>query len=138
MLVVNLLAFVAFAVGLIISDHTVASGGTWIPSAIVGAVLLGNVSICGWAVSLRKNAPVYEEAFVSLILDSVDALITVYESSGKLLRANKAAEKLSGYSQVELLDPEVWRAILPGDEFERINTITSGRRADDYPIINEN
>lgn len=138
MLVANLSGFVAFAAWLGIADHAETPGSVWVLTVVVGAVLSVNVGICGWAVSLRKNAPVYEEAFVSLILDSVDAVITVYESSGKLLRANKAAEKLSGFSQVELLDPEVWRTILPGAEFERIGTITSGRRADEYPIINEN
>ena len=137
MLAVNLAGFAAFIAWLAVAAPHEAPGGAWILAFLVGAILFANVSICTWAVSLRKNAPVYEEAFVSLILDSVDAAITVYDSAGRLLRANKGAEKLSGFSEAELHSPATWRHVL-GPDFDRVDAIVSGRRTDDYPIINEN
>lgn len=106
--------------------------------AIVAAVMVIDVVIVSVAFHGRQSAPVYQEAFVSLVLDSVDAAITVFNSEGNLLRVNKAAETLSGYSEAELQDPQVWRDILPGADFEGVAAIVAGRRADDYPIINEN
>ncbi|WP_374308272.1 PAS domain-containing sensor histidine kinase [Dongia sp.] len=115
-----------------------ASGSAQILTAIVAAILLGNVVMAWLAMRNHPPAPVYEEAFVSLVLDSVDAAITVYDANGTLLRANRAAEKLSGYSEVELTDPAIWRQILPGTDFDRVEEIVCGRKADAYPIINEN
>ncbi|WP_374652582.1 sensor histidine kinase [Dongia sp.] len=123
---------------IVFSQITFAAGSAQVLTILVGVILLANILVCWLALGSRRPGPVYEEAFVSLILDSVDAAITVYDANGKLLRANRGAEKFSGYSEEELLDPDIWRSILPGDDFERVNTIVSGRRADDYPIINEN
>ena len=39
---------------------------------------------------------VTQDALVQLILDNVDAAITVYDAQGNLIRANKGAERLSG------------------------------------------
>jgi PAS domain S-box-containing protein len=114
------------------------SGGALILAAIIAVVLAANVGLAWMLLRGARSGPVYEEAFVSLILDSVDAAITVYDADGTLLRVNKGAEKLSGYSEAELLDPAVWRNILPDEDFERVGAIVSGRRADEYPIINEN
>lgn len=114
------------------------AGSTPLPTATIVAILLGNIAIAWMALRNHRPAPVYEEAFVSLVLDSVDAAITVYDANGTLLRVNKAAEKLSGYSEEELHDPATWRHILPEADFERVSDIVSGRHADDYPLINEN
>ncbi|MBK8160591.1 MAG: PAS domain S-box protein [Rhodospirillaceae bacterium] len=131
----GLAVLVAWIAEPVLSDTADAG---WLPVALVGAVLVANTGICGLAVSLRKNVPVFEDAFVALILDSVDAAITVYDANGKLLRANRGAETLSGYSEAELHEESTWRAILPGDDYDRVTTIVAGRRADEYPIINEN
>ena len=138
LLVTNLVGCVGLIAWLVLHGLPGSQVGGWLWPAVVGIVLLANVGVCGMAVRLRKNVPVYEEAFVALILDSVDAAITVYDAQGKLLRANKGAEVLSGYSAAELHEDATWRAILPGDDYEQVTAIVAGRRADDYPIINEN
>jgi len=120
--------------GLFALEH----GNLRVLSAIGGLVLIGNLILTWHSLRSRAPGPVYAEAFVSLVLDSVDAAITVYDAKGRLLRANKAAEKLSGFSEAELLDPATWRHILPDTDYERVVEIVSGRRADEYPIINEN
>lgn len=78
--------------------------------------MLSNIAIVALSTRGKRAAPVYREAFVSLVLDSIDAAITVYGSEGKLLRVNKGAEALSGDSETELQDLKVWRDILPGTD----------------------
>jgi two-component system cell cycle sensor histidine kinase PleC len=134
---------VAFALnlgGLVVVGGLFAleSGNLRVLSAIAALVIIGNLALAWHAQRHRAPGPVYAEAFVSLVLDSVDAAVTVYDSKGRLLRANKGAEKLSGFSETELLDPATWRYILPDTDYERVAEIVSGRRADEYPIINEN
>ncbi|MBI2254309.1 MAG: PAS domain S-box protein [Proteobacteria bacterium] len=114
------------------------TGNLRVLSGIAGLVILCNLALAWHAQRSRAPEPVYAEAFVSLILDSVDAAITVYDATGRLLRANKGAEIFSGFSEAELLEPETWRHILPDTDYERVLEIVSGRHADEYPIINEN
>ncbi len=78
------------------------------------------------------------DALVKLVLDNVDAAITVYDASGRLIRANKGAERLSGYSFAELQDPATWRRIIPGTDIQRVMEIIADRRVEDFPIINVN
>ena len=122
----NLVGCVGLIAWLVLHGLPGSQVGGWLWPAVVGIVLLANVGVCGMAVRLRKNVPVYEEAFVALILDSVDAAITVYDAQGKLLRANKGAEVLSGYSAAELHEDATWRAILPGDDYEQVTAIVAG------------
>ena len=81
---------------------------------------------------------VTQDALVQLVLDNVDAAITVYDAQGRLIRANKGAERLSGFSFAELQRPETWQHIIPGSDFNRVEAIVTGRRAQDFPIINVN
>ncbi|MBL9035409.1 MAG: PAS domain S-box protein [Rhodospirillaceae bacterium] len=84
------------------------------------------------------DAGVSQDALVQLILDHVDAAITVYDAAGKLISANKGAERLSGFSFAELQRPETWRHIIPGADFARVTEILTGRRTADFPIVNVN
>ncbi|WP_374368026.1 sensor histidine kinase [Dongia sp.] len=88
--------------------------------------------------AIRKRNTAYRGAFVSLILDSIDAAVTVYDSTGRLVRANRGAERLSGFSEAELKNPETWKHILPGINYEKVTGILVGRPASDYPITNTN
>ncbi|WP_374377265.1 sensor histidine kinase [Dongia sp.] len=132
-LVLNL-GGLAVAGGLVVVETV----GAQMLAILIGLVLVGNILLLTTYLWTRRPGPVYEEAFVSLILNSVDAAITVYDPAGRLLRANKGAERLSGFTAAELLQPQTWRHILPENEFDRVDAIVSGRRADEYPIINEN
>ena len=105
---------------------------------VILLVLAANIAAFWVFRALRqRNAP-YRGAFVSLILDSIDAAVTVYDAEGRLLRVNRGAERLSGYSEAELKNPEVWKHILPGVNHEQVMRILIGRPAEEYPIINTN
>jgi PAS domain S-box-containing protein len=79
-----------------------------------------------------------QDALVALILDTVDAAITVYDSDGRLIRANRGAERLSGFTFAEMQEPATWHHIIPGSDFARVMDILGDRRLEDFPIVNVN
>lgn len=90
---------------------------------------------------LRGSAPkeaVSQDALVNLVLDNVDAAITVYDAAGRLIRVNKGAERLSGFSFAEMQQETTWRHVIPGSDFNRVAAILADRRVEDFPIINVN
>jgi PAS domain S-box-containing protein len=108
------------------------------PIAAVFLVLALNIGSFWLFRVLRHRSAAYRGAFVSLILDSIDAAVTVYDSTGRLVRVNRGAERLSGYSEAELKKPETWKHILPGVNYEQVMDILAGRPASDYPIAHTN
>ena len=79
-----------------------------------------------------------QDALVNLILDHVDAAITVYDAHGNLIRVNKGAERISGFTFAELRNPATWRHIIPGDDHRRVMAILARRKFEDFPITNTN
>ena len=102
-----------------------------------GGTVFGLLLVCG---RLRRLLlpPVRQDAFVDLVLNSVDAAITVYDAHGNLLKASRGAQRLSGYSEAELKNPEVWRKIIPADEWGQVSKILANRDPKDFPIVNLN
>jgi PAS domain S-box-containing protein len=86
----------------------------------------------------RPRPGVNQDALVNLIIDHVDAAITVYDADGNLIRVNRGAERISGFSYAEMRDPATWRHIIPGDDHRRVMAILAHRRLEDFPIVNVN
>ncbi len=86
----------------------------------------------------RRRAPANQDALVNLIIDHVDAAITVYDADGNLIRVNKGAERISGFSYAEMRNPATWRHMIPGDDHRRVMAILGRRRLEDFPIVNIN
>jgi len=82
--------------------------------------------------------PVPQNAIVSLVLDSVDAAITVYNRDGQLIRANRCAQRLSGYTEAELCDPETWKQIIPANEYTTVSGFLARPKLSDFPRPNVN
>ncbi len=110
------------------SSHPGATLGFWRRLRMAQQILFGQPA---------PNA-VSQDALVQLILDHVDAAITVYDAQGKLISANKGAERLSGFSLAELQRPETWQHIIPGTDLFRVAEIVTSRRIADFPIVNVN
>jgi len=86
----------------------------------------------------RPRATVGQDALVNLIIDHVDAAITVYDADGNLIRVNKGAERISGFSYSEMRNPATWRHIIPGDDHRRVMALLGRRRLEEFPITNTN
>ena len=69
-------------------------------------------------ISLRR-----EHQFVNNIMDVAGDLIVVLEKTGKIIKFNKAAEKLTGYSSEEVKDKYVWDFLLVPEEIEPVKTV---------------
>jgi PAS domain S-box-containing protein len=86
----------------------------------------------------RRRPAATQDALVNLIIDHVDAAITVYDAAGNLIRVNKGAERISGFTHSEMRNPATWRHILPDADHRRVMAILSRRRLEDFPIVNVN
>jgi two-component system sensor histidine kinase VicK len=85
-----------------------------------------------------ESALTVERNFVSTVLDTVDALVAVFDTAGRIVRFNRACEAASGYDFPTLVGRYLWDKLIPEadipsamDRFERI-------RADGIPAAFEN
>src|SRR6185369_3325657 len=68
---------------------------------ICGGAAVAIAFLCFSRLRDLVRAPVRRDDFVDLVLNSVDAAITVYDAKARLLKANRGAQRLSGYSEAE-------------------------------------
>jgi PAS domain S-box-containing protein len=102
--------------------------------ALMGGILAGGLGVLA-AQRLRRDRafPVAQSAIVSLVLDSVDAAITVYNGNGQLIRANRCAQRLSGFTEAELRVPENWKQIIPPEDFAGVSNFLAKPKLSDFP-----
>jgi len=79
-----------------------------------------------------------ERNFVSAVLDTVGALVAVFDTAGRIVRFNRTCEDVSGYEFSTLVGRYLWEELIPEDDildaiaqFERI-------RSGEFPITFEN
>ena len=79
-----------------------------------------------------------ERNFVSAVLDTVGALVAVFDTAGQIVRFNPACEMISGYQSAELVGKHVWERLIPAenaeDERQHFESMLSG----DFPARYEN
>ena len=109
----------------------------WVAFAVGG---LTGALVFHFARQARMTAgvPIPPDALVALVLDSVDAAITVYDGRGRLIRANRCAEQLSGYTEAELRDPETWRKVIPPEDHSAVAGFLDRPKLSDFPRPNVN
>jgi len=85
-----------------------------------------------------ESALTVERNFVSAVLDTVGALVVVFDTAGRIVRFNRTCETVSGYAIAELVGRPYWEKLLPEEDvaeamenFERI-------RSGGYPAAYEN
>jgi PAS domain S-box-containing protein len=85
-----------------------------------------------------ESALTVERNFVSTVLDTVGALVAVFDTEGRIVRFNRTCEIVSGYEFSTLVGEFFWDRLIPEeeiedaiDEFERIHD-------GDFPATFEN
>lgn len=85
---------------------------------------------------LAEEALIEERNLVSGILDTAGALVVVLDCEGKIVRFNRACEKITGYKFEEVKDKYIWNLFLIAEEvalvkanFERLR---QGKSAVEY------
>lgn len=63
-----------------------------------------------------------EHQFVSALLDTVGALVVVLDTQGRIVRFNRACERLTGYSFAEVQGQCLWELLLLPAEVEAVRT----------------
>jgi two-component system sensor histidine kinase VicK len=79
-----------------------------------------------------------ERNFVSAVLDTVGALVVVFDTAGRIVRFNRACETVSGYDFASLVGRYPWDKLIPREEIpqaiEQFDTLRSGS----FPAVFEN
>ena len=75
-----------------------------------------------------ESALTVEGNFVSAVLDTIGALVVVFDTDGRIVRFNRACESVSGYSFTTLAGSCVWERLIPDQEIpEAIETFEQMR-----------
>ena len=65
-----------------------------------------------------ESALTVERNFVSAVLDTIGALVVVFDTAGRVVRFNRACETISGYAFTELVGRPYWEKLIPKDEVD--------------------
>ena len=85
-----------------------------------------------------EQALTVERNFVSTVLDTVDALVAVFDPAGRIVRFNRACEAASGYDVPSLIGRYVWDRLIPHSDIPAAQENFARLRAERAPVAFEN
>ncbi len=85
-----------------------------------------------------EQALTVERNFVSTVLDTVGALVAVYDTAGRIVRFNRACEQVSGYGFGALVGRYLWEKLIPEDEVAEAIQSFERLRSGKFPASFEN
>jgi two-component system sensor histidine kinase VicK len=85
-----------------------------------------------------ESALTVERNFVSAVLDTVAALVAVYDTAGRIVRFNRACELASGYDFNILVGRYPWDKLIPEEDLAEAVETFDRLRSGDVPIAFEN
>ena len=80
----------------------------------------------------------WERNFVNAVLDAAGALIVVLDREGRIVRFNRACERISGYSFEEVRSKPLWELLLVPEEVEEVEKRFERLLAGEFPNEGEN
>jgi len=85
-----------------------------------------------------ESALTVERNFVSAVLDTVGALVVVFDTAGRIVRFNRACEAASGYDFLSLQGRYAWDRLIPRHEIPEAIETFERLRAGNFPAAFEN
>jgi PAS domain S-box-containing protein len=85
-----------------------------------------------------ETALTVERNFVSAVLDTVGALVVVFDTAGRIVRFNRACETVSGYDFASLVGHYVWEKLIPAEEIPEAIENFERLRNGQFPFNFEN
>ncbi len=85
-----------------------------------------------------ETALTVERNFVSAVLDTVGALVVVFDTAGRIVRFNRACEIASGYDFNILVGRYAWDRLIPEDDVDQAIATFDNLRAGGFPAVFEN
>ena len=79
-----------------------------------------------------------ERNFVATVLDTVDALVAVFDTAGRIVRLNRACEQASGYGSEKLVGGYLWDKLIPAADMPECISTFEKLRAGRFPVAYEN
>ncbi len=79
-----------------------------------------------------------ERDFISAVLDTAATLVIVTDREGRFVRFNQACERLTGYTEEEVIGRPYWELFIDRDEAPRIRAAVGRVWAGEFPSENEN
>jgi len=79
-----------------------------------------------------------ERNFVATVLDTVGALVAVFDTAGRIVRFNRACEQVSGYQFAELVGGYAWDKLIPPSEIPEAIATFERLRPGVFPANFEN
>jgi PAS domain S-box-containing protein len=74
-----------------------------------------------------------ERNFAAAVLDTVAALVVVLDPHGRIVRFNRACERITGYSSTEVTGAQVWDLLVAPEETNRFREVIEQLRAGRMP-----
>lgn len=85
-----------------------------------------------------ESALTVERNFVSAVLDTVGALVAVFDPAGRIVRFNRACETASGYDFTTLVGRYPWDKLIPRQEIPEAIEDFERLRSGNFPTTYEN
>ncbi len=85
-----------------------------------------------------EQALTVERNFVSTVLDTVGALVAVFDTAGRIVRFNRECEQVSGYGFGALVGRFLWEKLIPESEIPEAIAGFERLRAGKFPATFEN
>src|SRR6201992_1252594 len=85
-----------------------------------------------------ETALTVERNFVSAVLDTVGALVVVFDTAGRIVRFNRACEIISGYQSADLIGEFPWDKRIPKEEVSEYVDNFQRIRNGQFPTTYEN
>jgi two-component system, OmpR family, sensor histidine kinase VicK len=85
-----------------------------------------------------ESALTVERNFVSAVLDTVGALVAVFDPAGRIVRFNRACETASGYDFPTLVGRYAWDKLIPRQEIPEAIETFERLRSGHFPAAYEN
>ncbi len=85
-----------------------------------------------------ESALTVERNFVSAVLDTVGALVAVFDPAGRIVRFNRACEMASGYDFPTLVGRYAWDKLIPRQEIPEAIETFERLRSGHFPAAYEN
>ena len=77
------------------------------------------------------------ERFVDAVLDVAGALVVVLDADGRVVRFNRAAERLSGYAAADIVGRAIWDTVVPPDEAAPLRSVLGELQEHAFPNAHE-
>ena len=85
-----------------------------------------------------ESALTVERNFVSTVLDTVGALVAVFDTAGRIVRFNRACEQVSGYEFASLVGRYLWEKLIPPSDVKAAIQDFERLRSGKFPATFEN